>query len=770
MLKHLPEKAKEFLLNIINKIWETGILPRSWKIALIIPIKKPNKDALLTDSYRPIALTSCICKLMEKMINTRLVWYLESNSLLSPYQFGFRKNRSTLDPLMNLTNQIQQGFVKQQQTIGVFFDLEKAYDTTWRFGIIKQLHKMGIRGKMIRFINSFLSERFIKVKIGNRISKAFPQEEGVPQGSILSVTCFAVAINSIIESVTPPVKGSLFVDDFALYCTGYDALSVCRYLQKSINAVSRWAENNGFKFSTSKTVAIRFTRRKLEEIPTLTLNGSILPYEKEVKFLGMTFDEKLTWKSHIDKLKITVKQSLNILKVVSSFSWGADKKSLLRIYDSVCRSKLDYGCQIYSSACKSKLKELDIIHNMGLRICSGAFRTSPIESIYVDCGERPLELRREELGLRYTMRLKTDAKNPAFNILKECSDNNFGSRSSKPFQIRQLEKIENTTVHREKVLSVQYPSAPPWFVPEATCCPRYINKKTNSEDEIRAKFLEHDNKAHSNQKKLYTDGSKTENGVGCAVVYEDTVYSGKLPNTSSVFTAEMTAIIQALEVVDKSSHKEFVIYSDSRSALDSLNQYNSFHPLIQKAQQWLFRLSCRHKSISFCWVPAHVGILGNEKADQEAKYAATFNNITRKKVPHCDLKSPIRFYILNKWQEQWSSPLLANNKKYKSIRKSISPWPSSFQRSRRTEVVLTRLRIGHTYLTHNFILEGSNAPECACCDSLLTIEHILVHCPRYRNERNNHVKGRNITDILGEEVDVNGIIEFLKEIGIFNKV
>ena len=166
-------------------------------------------------------------------------------------------------------------------------------------------------------------------------------EEGVPQGSVLSVTLFSVAINNILEAVTPPVKCSLFVDDLAIYCTSYDAKSACQYLQRSINKITKWADENGFKFSFSKTVAVRFSRSKrMEEIPTITLKGVILPYEKEVKFLGMILDNKLTWASHIGNLKNKVRESLNILKVVSNFSWGADKKSLLRLYDSLCRSKL----------------------------------------------------------------------------------------------------------------------------------------------------------------------------------------------------------------------------------------------------------------------------------------------------------------------------------------------------------------------------------------------------------------------------------------------
>ena len=453
MLKHFPEEAKRFLLKILNKIWETGVLPKTWKISVVIPAKKPNKDAHQTTSYRPIALTSCVCKLMEKMINTRLVWHLENKELLSPFQFGFRKNRCTLDPLLRLCNQIQQGFVNQCQTIGVFFDLEKAYDTTWRHGILKKLHNMGIQGNMINFINSFLSERFIKVRVGNTLSNPFLQEEGVPQGSVLSVTCFAIAINDILDTISPPVKGSLFVDDLALYCTGYDAKSVCNYIQKSIDSVSKWADNNGFRFSASKTVAIRFTRRRnLEEIPVLTLNGNILPYENKVKFLGMIFDEKLTWNKHIDNLKIKVKESMNILKVVSGFSWGADKKSLLHLYDSLCRSKLDYGCQVYSSACKSKLRELDVVHNMGLRICTGAFRTSPVESLYVDSNELPLDLRREEIGLRYITRLKSTPKNPSFKLFGECNSQKFGTRSSKPFQIRLLQ-IWKTILSKHKKFS-----------------------------------------------------------------------------------------------------------------------------------------------------------------------------------------------------------------------------------------------------------------------------------------------------------------------------
>ena len=129
MLKHLPPKSLKSLLAIFNDIWETGKFPESWELATIIPIPKPGKDHAEPKNYRPIALTSCICKTLERMINTRLVWYLEFNNLISPVQSGFRSERSTNDNLVRLETFIRDAFVKKEHVVAVFFDLEKAYDT-----------------------------------------------------------------------------------------------------------------------------------------------------------------------------------------------------------------------------------------------------------------------------------------------------------------------------------------------------------------------------------------------------------------------------------------------------------------------------------------------------------------------------------------------------------------------------------------------------------------------------------------------------------------
>ena len=192
MLKHLPENALSTLLHIFNDIWATGVFPDSWRLATVIPIPKPGKDHAEPTNYRPIALTSCLCKTLERMINKRLVWYLESNDLISPIQSGFRSERSTNDHLIRLETFIRDAFVNREHVVSVFFDLEKAYDTTWRYRILKDLHDLGLKGRLPLFIQRFLEDRTMQVRVGSTLSDLYDQEQGVPQGSILSTTLFNI--------------------------------------------------------------------------------------------------------------------------------------------------------------------------------------------------------------------------------------------------------------------------------------------------------------------------------------------------------------------------------------------------------------------------------------------------------------------------------------------------------------------------------------------------------------------------------------------------
>ena len=189
ILRHLPIETLHILLDIINETWKSDTFPESWREALIISIPKPGKDHFNPLNYRPIALTSCICKTVKKMVNERPVRYLEKNGLLAKQQCGYRANRSTVDHLIRLETFIRDAFIQNQHLVAVFFVLHKAYDTTWKHGILKDLHDMGLRGNLPIFIGNFLSDRTFQDHLGTILSdKVFHQEEVVPQGAILSTT------------------------------------------------------------------------------------------------------------------------------------------------------------------------------------------------------------------------------------------------------------------------------------------------------------------------------------------------------------------------------------------------------------------------------------------------------------------------------------------------------------------------------------------------------------------------------------------------------
>ena len=202
-----------------------------------------------------------------------------------------------------------------------------------------------------------------------------------------------------MKQVDPGVECSLYVDDFVIMYRSPTIDAIQRKLQNTINRLEKWTLENGSTISKNKTVAMHFCPDKKCMDPVLKLDNDPIQFVKEAKFLGLIWDTKLTFEPHIKYLKARCRKSLNILKVISRTEWGTDQTTLL--YRSLVRSKLDYGCIVYGSASKTALDKLDPVHNQGIRLSLGAFRSSPVESLYVEAHEPPLKIRREKLALQF---------------------------------------------------------------------------------------------------------------------------------------------------------------------------------------------------------------------------------------------------------------------------------------------------------------------------------------------------------------------------------
>ncbi len=202
----------------------------------------------------------------------------------------------------------------------------------------------------------------------------------------------------------------------------------------------------------------------------------------------------------------------------------------------------------------------------------------------------------------------------------------------------------------------------------------------------------------------------------------------------------------------------FIIYTDSLSVLQSLLSHHHTHPLILKTLNLLDNLTYLGFSIKFCWVPSHVGIRGNELADRAAKTA--FNHLPFD-LPYFDMKNLVTARVYGEWQQSWSEQ--TSNKLY-AVKPLIAVWPSTS--SRKHDVIITRLRIGHTRLTHRHLLLGE--PTCPQCKTALTVKHILIECPNFRNQRCYYFHRQNLSlkDLLNITPHKN-IFGFLKSIGFY---
>ena len=218
---------------------------------------------------------------------------------------------------------------------------------------------------------------------------------------------------------------------------------------------------------------------------------------------------------------------------------------------------------------------------------------------------------------------------------------------------------------------------------------------------------------------IFTDGSKYGDKTGAAFICQSFEFSKRLPDKASIFTVALETIVSALRYIKiTTKNNKFVVFGDSKSALQAL---------LSDYCEILVFLHTVHKTVIFCWLPSHVGISGNERADSAAK-AALQKDVSNCLISYTDTYQYIRQYVHDMWQREWDT---AVNNKLHATKPLIGEQPSAYRSVRRDEVVLSRLGLGHSYLTHSYLLKEEPPPECVTCNCRLTISHILVDCIEY---------------------------------------
>ena len=384
VIKNIANEIVEPLLHIFNLSICTGKVADDLKLAKVIPLYKKG-ETYLPGNYRPISLLNVFDKLLERLMYNRLYSHLQANNVLYEFQFGFRKNYSTILALLEVTDSIYENFDEGNLGVGIYVDLQKAFDTVNHDILLYKLFNCGVRGVVHDWFRSYLSNRQQFTQLSSIQSSTAKITCGVPQGSVLGPLLFLIYVNDIGNAV-PNQKVKLFADDTNLFIFGNRLPDLEMKSNHCLNALNNWFLSNKLTLNLSKTCYMTFSHNQLINI-NITLNGQPIEKVTSCKYLGILLDGETKWVHHINSVYN------KLIKFTGIFHKLRDKlpKPILKqIYFAFVYPHILYGIELYANTHSKHLDKLIVLNNKLLRILQHKPLVTPLQELYFEYNVLPI--------------------------------------------------------------------------------------------------------------------------------------------------------------------------------------------------------------------------------------------------------------------------------------------------------------------------------------------------------------------------------------------
>ena len=415
-LEHLNNKVLKSILKVLvtqlrhifNRSVESHSFPNNWKHAVVIPIPKKG-DLTAVSNFRPISLLPQPDKIIEKLVHNRLNAYIESNYLLSTNQHGFRKNRSTLDAIFQLTSQINTNMDKRFPTLATFLDFKKAFDCVQHKVLIDKLKTLNIDTNTMLWLEDYLTDRSQIVLANNIHSDSLKIKQGVPQGSIMGPLLYIIYANDITK-VIKKSHVALYADDTVLFSSCKNLKTACKNMQSDLHALQKWCIQNGIFANASKTKFMVFgSKLSLAKADCasikLSINNQIITRVHAYNYLGMHLDEQLNYELHARGVIGRAKTKISQLRLMRRF---LNQQAALLVYKNMILPILEYGDVFFSALSVLTRTKMQIMQNKALRAALDSNESTT--GLHTLANLQPLKVGRKSHVLQFIFRKKHDRR------------------------------------------------------------------------------------------------------------------------------------------------------------------------------------------------------------------------------------------------------------------------------------------------------------------------------------------------------------------------
>ena len=360
-----------YLSVLVNKSLQEGYFPETEKVGIITPIVKPNKDPNNINNYRPITSLTFLSKLLENVVHEQIINYLNTQNLLPKFQSAYRYQHSTTTALLKIQNDIINILAKGETVIYISLDLSAAFDTILHSHLLKCLQNFGIIDIPLKWFNSYLNNRKIKVKAKNMLSGFSQLLIGIPQGGVLSPTLYSIYISDICLLLDKhDIHYHLYADDIIIYFTTKN-LNIIEAIQHKINILMDEIETymlfKHLKLNSEKTEIIHINNNSRVNLKFkfLNINDNCIKIKTSIKSIGYIIDNELNMKEQISS---TIKKCNYALHCISKIRQYLDNHSTQVIINALVISKLEYNLELLYNINQREANKLEKVLKRCVRL------------------------------------------------------------------------------------------------------------------------------------------------------------------------------------------------------------------------------------------------------------------------------------------------------------------------------------------------------------------------------------------------------------------